>query len=135
MDELKALAKRKLIVCGGRDFDDENFVFEVLDKINPTVIVNGGARGADNLSTKWAQSRGKEFREYPAKWSIHGKIAGPLRNKEMFNAESDEKLNEENGEVLLGVLCFPGGRGTEHMMQISIEKLGKEKVLVIKRGE
>ena len=37
-----------------------------------------------------AKQLGFEVREYPAKWDEHGKAAGPIRNRQMFDSEKPE---------------------------------------------
>lgn len=103
----------KALVCGGRDFYDKSRVFLTLDKCrewwNITTVIHGAARGADTLANSWAKERKLEIIKCPARWSIHGKKAGVIRNREMLNLTPDV------------VIAFPGGTGTENMIQISRE--------------
>ena len=50
-----------LAVTGGRDFTDKKAVFSTLDRVNRkrpiTLLIHGGARGADTLASSWATSR------------------------------------------------------------------------------
>lgn len=76
---------RKIVIAGGRDFDDYEGLRKVLDKIkwNPgDEIVSGTARGADTLGEKYAEERGLKVSRFPADWS-NGKKAGFLRNEVM----------------------------------------------------
>lgn len=95
----------KVIVTGGRDYDERAFVYETLDKIHAnvgiTLLIQGGARGADRLALEWAKSRGIPFLTYEADWDTHGKAAGMIRNRQML---------KENTDAL--VVAFPGGNGT-----------------------
>lgn len=104
----------RLLVCGGRDYNDRDKVFEVLDLIHRVrtiaEIISGAARGADSLAAEWARSRGVKLTEKPADWKKHGRRAGPLRNLEMLDENPD------------GVVAFPGGKGTQHMIEISKKK-------------
>lgn len=99
----------KLLVCGGRDYSDEEHVYRVLnvfhEKYCISVIVTGAARGADYLAGKWANENNISLVEYPADWRKHGKAAGPIRNQEMLEKESPN-----------AVLAFPGGSGTADMI-------------------
>ncbi len=103
----------KILVCGGRDYKDFDCVYKAMDMMadnhNITLLIHGGARGADELAGKWAKDSGVASKVFPANWKEHGKKAGPLRNIEM--------LKECPGLVI----AFPGGRGTFHMVQISLE--------------
>lgn len=79
----------KIIIAGGRDFNDFNFlenkVSEVLKKLdsNEIEIVSGGAKGVDAMGEKYAQKNGYPIKIFPADWSKYGRGAGPVRNKEM----------------------------------------------------
>jgi len=99
----------RLLVTGGRDFNDMDFVFSVLDNLhrtrNVTVLMHGGARGADRLAGMWGLSRGVVVEVYPANWKEHGLAAGPIRNQEMLDAGPDL------------LVAFPGGRGTADMVR------------------
>ncbi len=100
----------KLLVCGGRDYRDERDLFRVLDAIRlehpVSMVIQGGARGADQLARTWAERRLIPFAEYPADWNRHGKAAGPRRNQQML----------DDGRPDL-VVAFPGGRGTDDMIR------------------
>jgi hypothetical protein len=101
----------RVLVCGGRNYNDYDRVCEVLDDVlasspdGHVTIINGAARGADQLSTRWAKERGEEFVECPADWDAYGKAAGPLRNAAML-----DRWHPDMGAV------FPGGSGTEDML-------------------
>lgn len=47
----------KIIVCGGRDYNDIEHVFEILDFYNPYIVVHGNATGADTLASYWAYKK------------------------------------------------------------------------------
>lgn len=102
----------RLLVCGGRDFKNENLVWKKLVELSPRVVIHGGARGTDMLADVAARGLGIQVEIYKANWDKHGKSAGPIRNVEMLkNGKPD------------AVLAFPGGKGTAHMMMIA-EKAG-----------
>jgi hypothetical protein len=98
-----------VLVCGGRDFSDSAWAYEILDafkaKKGLDVLVQGGARGADQLASEWANDRGIPQKIYPADWQKHGKGAGPIRNQQMLDAEPIDF-----------VVAFPGGSGTRDMI-------------------
>lgn len=98
----------RVLVCGGRDFDDWELLYRTLDKLpaNEITIIEGGAIGADFLSRVWAKHRRQSYVEFPADWKTHGRAAGPIRNKQML-IEGEPDL----------VVAFPGGRGTANMVQ------------------
>lgn len=78
----------KVIVAGGREFNDYILLEEKLDKILskrlPDVeIVSGTARGADKLGESYAHKNKLHIKQFPADWNKYGKAAGPRRNKQM----------------------------------------------------
>jgi len=106
----------KALVCGGRDYDNRERLFGVLDKAlraatlaeRSFALVHGDARGADKLSHEWAAARQvDDVRVYPADWDKHKKAAGPIRNNLMLTSESPDVI-----------IAFKGGNGTAHMMSI-----------------
>lgn len=99
----------RLLVTGGRDYSDFQALRIVLDQIHKehpvTLLIHGGARGADTLAGRWAESNGVPTAVYRAQWKEHGKAAGPIRNQKML---TDAKPTT--------YLAFPGGRGTADMV-------------------
>jgi len=50
--------------------------------LNKDVIVEGGAKGIDNLAwIQWHKNKGGQIIRVPACWGIFGKGAGPIRNR------------------------------------------------------
>lgn len=106
-----------ILVCGGRDYEDRTSFYYYMDDLvklygRPITIIEGGARGADALAKEFAATEGLISETYPADWKKHGKSASPIRNKLM--------LDEGKPDL---VVAFPGGRGTENMIQ-QAEKAG-----------
>jgi hypothetical protein len=99
----------RLLICGGRDFNDLHWAFERLDKFrraNPvTCVIQGEARGADLIGKQWADSRGIPIEGYPADWSRLRNAAGPARNAQMLREGKPDH-----------VFALPGGRGTMNMV-------------------
>lgn len=102
----------KLIVAGGRDFNDAALMERVLIALADVEyadvalsIVSGMARGADALGYQFAKANGVKSYPFPAEWETHGKRAGFVRNAAM-------------GDFADGLLAFwNGSRGTEHMIK------------------
>lgn len=98
----------RLLVTGGRTYDDIQAVSEALDRIHEqtpiTLLIHGGAHGADTLAGRWAKANNVPTAVYRAQWKAHGPIAGPIRNQLMLE---DAKPT--------AYLDFPGGRGTSDM--------------------
>lgn len=101
----------RVLVCGGRDFDDWELLSHSLIVLSAQfgrklMIIHGGARGADRLAANWAFNNRMEAEAYPADWNRHGRKAGPLRNQQMLDDGRPEY-----------VAAFPGGRGTADMVR------------------
>ncbi|MES1265398.1 MAG: SLOG family protein, partial [Variovorax sp.] len=77
-----------------------------------TLLIEGGATGADNLARRWAIARGIAVATYRADWDRYQHRAVPVRNAQM--------LREGHPEL---VVAFKGGRGTAHMVTIAAAAL------------
>lgn len=78
-----------ILVCGSRNWTDVPAVFRELDRLQPTKIIHGSARGADIAGALWAQHRGIPVLAFVANWNLFGKKAGPLRNAQMIAQKPD----------------------------------------------
>lgn len=99
----------RVLVCGGRDYDDAERVQQVLNAIPITTLIEGCANGADRLAERYVQNDASStvtLLHFPADWDKHGKAAGPIRNRQML-VEGKPDL----------VVAFPGGRGTANMIE------------------
>lgn len=101
----------RTIIAGCRDITDLAQVHFAMEcaayyfGIVPTLVVSGGARGADRLGELWAQQRGIPMVQYPADWDQYGRRAGPIRNGVMAKS-ADALVALWDGE----------SRGTEDMI-------------------
>lgn len=109
----------KVIVSGSRYIQDYKIVADAIAEsgFTPTLIIEGGQRsysgypvarivgGVDWLANQWAKAHGIEVRTEYALWDVHGKMAGPIRNRVMA----------EMGDALIAI---PEGksRGTRNMI-------------------
>lgn len=105
----------KVIVAGGRDFNNysllEKEVDRILTGITDIEVVSGAARGADNLGAVYARQHGYAVRTFIADWELYGKSAGFARNGDMAAyAKGDGML-----------IAFWDGKssGTRHMINIA----------------
>lgn len=115
----------RLIIAGGRDFNDKELMIDRLQELErlgivneKTVLVCGMARGADLMGHAIFKEAGMEIMEMPADWDNLGKRAGFARNEDM-------------GAVAGMALIFWDGqsKGTKHMIS-TMEKMGKTVYLV-----
>ena len=81
----------KILVFGSRDWVLKNMIYRVLSKLpSNTILVHGGARGADRMSGDIGKSLGFEVRDYPIsqeEWDEYKGFAGPRRNAKMLTEE------------------------------------------------
>lgn len=105
----------RVLVCGGRDYFDQQHVDAVLDDLHETTpitaIIHGGAAGADTLAGRWAKKRGIPVESYPAEWKKYRALgnvraAGPTRNQRMLDEGHPDR-----------VVAFPGHNGTADMVR------------------
>jgi hypothetical protein len=111
----------KVIIAGGRDFDDFNKLCQVCDEFlqdqNGIEIVSGAYKGADLLGERYAAERNHPIKQFPANWRRYGKSAGLKRNIEMA-AYADALIAFWDGE----------SKGTKHMIELAKQTGLKGKV-------
>ena len=79
----------RIIIAGSRKFTNyeklESEVLGFLDSINSDdlCIISGGAKGADWLGEQFAKNHNIPLFVFKANWDKYGKMAGPIRNREM----------------------------------------------------
>lgn len=108
--DVMILTNETWLICGGRDFSDENMFATVMWHLVqtrgcPRKIVHGAASGADTMAGEWGKRHAIEVVAMPADWERLGKAAGHIRNEDM--------LFQHKPKV---VIAFPGGRGTADMV-------------------
>lgn len=107
----------KVAVIGSRGFNDYELVKTTLSSLNITLLVSGGAKGADSLGERYAKENNINTLIFKPDWEKHGKAAGMIRNTDIVN----------NAET---IIAFWDGesKGTKDSIT-KAEKLGK-KVLI-----
>jgi len=120
------------LVCGGRKFGvvsdrysaadmdrahrEVTLLNQTLDGLViargfPSVVITGGAPGADTLADEWRKGRGLPGQVLKADWDGKGRRAGIVRNTQMLavlrSIRDARKL----------VIAFPGTEGTLNMIQ------------------
>ena len=104
-------------VTGGREFADWRIIDSTLDALHSktaiSVLVQGGANGADDIARTWAITNTvqiAEFRVTGTQWTRLGKSAGPTRNRLMLEVTRPNLL-----------VAFPGGSGTANCVKTARE--------------
>jgi len=110
----------RVLVCGSRHFTDYELLKETLDAYEISTLIEGEARGADTLARTYAERRGVDVLPFPARWSEHGKAAGPIRNTQMLKEGIPELVIAFRG---------PNSRGTQNMIDQAV-KAGVEVKIV-----
>jgi|GEM_PF-1035847 len=131
----------KLIIAGGRDFNDRTMFDEGLQWfaqdaapvkfVDPSgvddgavlEIVSGMAKGADSLGAEYAQEVGIPLHKFPANWKDLEAPGAVVRQGPYgpYNVNAGFDRNRRMAEAANGVLLYPGGKGTAHMAQIAQE--------------
>ena len=111
-------------VTGGRDYvmtqeDCAWFGWQLGVRLPPCdfdelYLLHGAATGVDTTCGALATMLGINISSKSADWAKHGKAAGPIRNREM-------------AVKCTICLAFPGGNGTQNMVNIC-RSLGKDVV-------
>lgn len=106
----------KVLVCGGRNYDNWQKVHAVLDglhaKFGIDLVIQGCAQGADKHAYTWALNHNVEHTgdTYKPDWDGLGRSAGIQRNGVMYFAEAPHL-----------VVGFPGDEGTRHMTELAAQ--------------
>lgn len=109
----------RLLVCGALEWESRDVMWRRLDKLAPSIICHGAARGADRLAGAWASRRGVEVVECPADWRPGGRFdwgAGKRRNVEMLERFEPELVAAFKDGF---DFSFRTG-GTEHMVKTAL---------------
>ena len=126
--------KFRILVCGGRHFEDYDLLKSVLEKVlkgkelvsKDVEIVSGHCKGADMLGERWAEENHASVKIFPADWVKYKRSAGPIRNKQMI----DYITCFENKMVVAFV--SPNSKGTKQT--ISLAEKNKIPVIVTAYG-
>ena len=73
----------KVAVIGSRGFDNYELVKTALSPLKITLLVSGGAKGADSLGERYAKENNIETLIFKPDWEKHGKAAGMIRNTDI----------------------------------------------------
>lgn len=107
--------KRRILVCGSRDWQNANAIAEILRavaaKYGSFVLIHGAASGADSLADDIGAQMGVDVVPFPADWNTHGKSAGSIRNAQM--------LKEGRPDEVFAFRTTPESVGTNHMIRIA----------------
>ena len=112
----------RMIVCGGRHFNDPAYLWRQLDRLSADrggirCVIDGASDdvtgpyvGADYWGHQWALARLIPYERFHADWKTLGRAAGPIRNKRMRDEAKPDF-----------VAAFSGGKGTRSMIDLALE--------------
>lgn len=117
---LRYLLSHLVIIAGGRDFEDYEYMCEKLNdlfynstyfKMGDVKIISGMAKGADTLAIRYADEHKLTKILFPANWKLYPRTAGFLRNEDMLS-------------IATHLIAFWDGKssGTKHMIDIAQAK-------------
>ena len=108
----------KILVFGAREWFHDGIIFRVLSKLpKDTILVHGGAHGADRIAARIAEKLGFDVRPYPIPgedWDQYGKAAGHMRNARMLQHENPDKAGVGIDKAF-GFSTHDQNRGTRDM--------------------
>lgn len=116
--------KMKIAIIGSRTFNNYELLRQSLDEfsfeanVNISLIVSGGAKGADILGERYAQENNIETMIFLPDWEKHGKSAGFIRNQFIIN----------NADF---AIAFWDGESKGTLSSINIAKKQKKGVRVV----
>lgn len=79
----------KLAVIGSRGFRDFKLMDDRLKEFNPSIVISGGAVGADKMSCIWARRNGVETQEF---LPDHKKYRHAYHHRNRLIAEACDEL-------------------------------------------
>jgi len=93
--------KMRVIVCGSRFWKDVDIIRRELEKLPPdTIIIHGGANGADRIAGKIATQLGFKVVVFEAEWDKYGKAAGVIRNQRMIDEGKPDLILAFHNNIL-----------------------------------
>jgi hypothetical protein len=97
------------LFCGSREWSDREQIRRDLESLpEGSVVIEGGARGADQIAREEAEALGLHVATVRALWDFYGRSAGYRRNEAMARLQPDVAY------------AYPlGGPGTAQMIEIA----------------
>lgn len=101
----------RVIICGSRDWCWSDPLYDKIFRRLPhgSLVITGGARGADTRAQADAEYYGFETVTFLADWEKYGKAAGGIRNKTMI-------LDGEPDFVVAFIQDMRDSPGTKNML-------------------
>ena len=120
----------RLIIAGSRSYDNQ-LTIEDVDffikkfKLKPTVVLDGGCRGPDDIGAAWAIEKGIEVLDYPAFWDKIEGCKTVRKNKygKLYNYMAGFERNQRMVDNADALLYFWDGQssGTQDMVERAVK--------------
>ena len=122
----------KVLIAGGRDFNDYKLLREKCNEIlkdvkDDIIIISGKANGADTLGEDYAKERKYKIDDHPAKWDDLEAIPCKIKYNSYgkpYNALAGFNRNRDMVEVADLVICFwdSKSKGTKDTINLTKKK-------------
>lgn len=115
----------KVAIVGSRGWSDRFAIKEYVRKFpEGTVVVSGGAKGADQIGVRFAKERGLQTEVILPEWDRLGKQAGIIRNREIIS------------RVEMVIAFWDGSsKGTKHSIDLALAAENVHTVIVVKEKD
>ena len=105
----------KILVCGDRKWPHKEAIKKALSQYDKdTIVIHGGATGADSLGGEVAKELEMAVQVFPADWDQFGRRAGMMRNLQMLDEKPDLVLAFHN--------FLPNSKGTKHTVTEALKR-------------
>lgn len=112
----------KIAIVGSRGWKDREIIKKYISTLpKDTVIVSGGAKGADLIAESCAKELGLETKIFLPEWSEHGSRAGIFRNS-LIVSYSDKVVAFWDGQ----------SKGTKDTIDKALKASNIKEILIIK---
>jgi len=108
----------RLLICGDRNWANKDlireYIYEYHHSYSIECIIEGEAKGADQIAGQVAIELGLPLIKFPAKWHQFGRSAGPRRNIQML-------VEGKPTNILAFHDNINQSKGTYHMLNIGVK--------------
>ena len=102
----------RLLICGNRNWTDAGMIASVLHELQPDIVIEGEARGADRLARIEAEKLGIGVLKFLADWNKYHRAAGPIRNAQMLKEGQPDMVVAFHDDL-------NSSKGTKNMVAIA----------------
>lgn len=119
--------RARVLVCGDRNWKDPVPIERELKQFGAgSVVIHGGARGADQIAGVVARRLGLLVEVCRADWHQYGRAAGPIRNQLILEQGKPDYVLAFHSNLAYS-------KGTADMVRRAIRQLGPDRVQVFQK--